>query len=148
RISVFNKWNFGRKDDRMASIAARYVYEDRWGGEMNWNKSFRGSNTVYGESVYTNRAEIIGLYQIPSKERIFTQYSYNWHNQDSWYGDTKYLATQHVGFVQSYWDKPLTEKHTLLFGAAFRFTHYDDNTPATANKNGAANQPSVTPLPG
>ncbi|RRN76371.1 TonB-dependent receptor, partial [Pseudoxanthomonas sp. SGD-10] len=44
RISVFNKWNFTRKDNRQASIAARYVYEDRRGGEMNWNRSFRGSD--------------------------------------------------------------------------------------------------------
>jgi len=148
RISLFNKWNFNRKEDRVASIAGRYVYEDRWGGEMNWNKSFRGSNTVYGESIYTSRAEVIGLYQIPAKERIFTQYSYNWHKQDSWYGDTKYLATQHVGFIQSYWDKPLSDKHNLLLGASFRFTHYDDNTPATADANGIQNQPSQTPLPG
>jgi outer membrane receptor for ferrienterochelin and colicins len=148
RISLFNKWNFNRKDDRAASVAARYVYEDRWGGEMNWNKSFRGSNTVYGESIYTSRAEVIGLYQIPSKERIFTQYSYNWHKQDSWYGDTKYLATQHVGFIQSYWDKPLNDKHNLLLGASFRFTEYDDNTPATADSDGIHNQPSQTPLPG
>lgn len=147
RISLFNKWNFNRKENRVASIAARYVYEDRWGGEMNWNKSFRGSDNVYGESIYTNRAEVIGLYQLPVKERIFTQYSYNWHNQDSWYGDTKYLATQHVGFIQSYWDKPLNDKHNLLLGASFRFTHYDDNTPATSDEN-SNNQPAKTPLPG
>lgn len=148
RISLFNKWNFNRKDNRVASLAGRYVYEDRWGGEMNWNKSYRGSNTVYGESIYTSRSELIGLYQIPAKERIFTQYSYNWHKQDSWYGDTKYLATQHVGFIQSYWDKPLSDKHNLLLGASFRFTHYDDNTPATADANGIQNHPSQTPLPG
>ncbi|RRN77629.1 TonB-dependent receptor, partial [Pseudoxanthomonas sp. SGD-10] len=85
---------------------------------------------------------------IPSKEKIYTQYSYNWHKQDSWYGNTKYLATQHVGFIQSYWDKPLNEKHNLLLGASFRFTQYDDNTPATANAAGTANKPSQTPLPG
>src|SRR5690606_731094 len=62
RISIFNKWNFKRKDERVASIAGRFVYEDRWGGEINWNKSFRGSNDVYGESIYTSRAEVIGLY--------------------------------------------------------------------------------------
>ncbi|WP_315898184.1 TonB-dependent receptor [Chitinophaga pinensis] len=32
RISIFNKWAFHRKEDRQASIAARYVYENRWGG--------------------------------------------------------------------------------------------------------------------
>ena len=61
RVSVFNKWSFSRKNDRVATIAARYFYEDRWGGDMRWNKSFRGSDSIYGESIYTRRAEVIGL---------------------------------------------------------------------------------------
>lgn len=148
RISIFNKWNFERKDNRQASIAARYVYEDRWGGEMQWTKQFRGSDSIYGESIYTKRAELIGLYQLPFTERIFTQFSYNWHNQNSWYGITPYMATQQVGFLQTYWDKQFGEDHTFLLGAALRYTHYDDNTPATASADGTGNRPQDTPLPG
>lgn len=147
RISIFNKWNFERRDNRIATVAARYVYEDRWGGELQWNKSLRGSGRVYGESIYTRRAELIGLYQLPLKERIFTQYSYNWHDQNSWYGTTPYMATQQVGFVQAYWDRQFGEKHNFLLGAALRYTVYDDNTPATAFVNGD-NHPSRKALPG
>jgi outer membrane receptor for ferrienterochelin and colicins len=148
RISIFNKWNFERAENRVASIAARYVYEDRWGGEMNWDKQWRGSDSIYGESIYTNRAEVIGLYQLPTTERIFTQFSYNWHDQNSWYGNTPYMATQQVAFVQAYWDKQFGEKHNFLLGGAMRYTRYDDNTPATASENGITNQPQKTPLPG
>jgi outer membrane receptor for ferrienterochelin and colicins len=147
RISIFNKWDFERKENRQASVATRYVYEDRWGGEMNWTPAFRGSDSIYGESIYTKRAELIGLYQLPATERIFTQFSYNWHNQDSYYGVTPYMATQQVAFAQAYWDKPLGAQHTLLVGAAFRYTYYDDNTPGTAHENGS-NNPQQTPLPG
>jgi len=31
RISVFNKYQFERKNNRQANIAMRYIYEDRWG---------------------------------------------------------------------------------------------------------------------
>ncbi|GAA4805963.1 TonB-dependent receptor [Olivibacter ginsenosidimutans] len=148
RISVFNKWNIARKERRSASLAARYVYEDRWGGEMSWNKSFRGSDEVYGESIYTKRAEVIGLYQWPMVEKVFTQFSYNWHNQNSWYGNTPYRATQQVAFVQTYWDKAIGAEHHFLLGAAMRYTVYDDNTPATASADGIKNAPSKTPLPG
>ncbi|WP_028297168.1 TonB-dependent receptor [Olivibacter sitiensis] len=148
RISVFNKWNFRRKENRVASIAARYVYEDRWGGEMNWNKSFRGSDEVYGESIYTKRAELIGLYQLPVKERIFTQFSYNWHDQNSYYGDVPYMATQRVAFAQAYWDKQIGANHDFLLGVAMRYTTYDDNTPATASADGSKNEVAKTPLPG
>jgi hypothetical protein len=100
RISVFNKWQLARKDNRVASLAARYVYEDRWGGQMGWNKAWRGSDSVYGESVYTSRIELLGLYQLPFRERIFAQLSYNMHDQDSRYGVTSYIARQQVGFAQ------------------------------------------------
>ncbi|UII19678.1 TonB-dependent receptor [Fulvivirga ligni] len=148
RVSVFNKWNFERRKSKMASLAARYVYEDRWGGEMNWDKKWRGTDSVYGESIYTKRVELIGMYQWPSNQDIFTQLSYNWHNQNSWYGTTPYFATQQVAFLQTYWDMQLSEKHSLLLGASFRYTNYDDNTPATASSDGTTNQPQHTPIPG
>lgn len=148
RVSVFNKWNFNRAEDRVFSLAGRYVYEDRWGGELNWSKKWRGSDSIYGESIYTKRVEMIGLYQLPTTERIFTQFSYNWHDQNSYYGFTPYMATQQVAFVQTYWDKQFGENHTFLLGAAFRYTEYDDNTPATATADGTGNAPQRTPLPG
>lgn len=148
RISVFNKWAFEREGNRAASLAARYVYEDRWGGEMQWDKQWRGSDSIYGESIYTSRIELIGLYELPVTEKIYTQFSYNWHDQNSWYGNTPYMATQQVAFVQTYWDKTLGEKHSLLVGASFRYTKYDDNTPATASADGSTNRPAETPLPG
>jgi outer membrane receptor for ferrienterochelin and colicins len=147
RISIFNKWNFDRAENRVASLAARYVYEDRWGGEINWTKQWRGSDSIYGESVYTKRAEIIGMYQLPTTEKIFTQFSYNWHNQNSYYGTTPYMATQQVAFLQAYWDKKFSDAHTFLLGAAIRYTLYDDNTPATTTTSGS-NKPQEIPLPG
>ena len=148
RVSVFNKWNFERNDNRIFSLAGRYVYEDRWGGEMNWSKRWRGSDSIYGESIYTRRAELIGLYQLPVTEKIYTQFSYNWHDQNSWYGFTPYMATQQVAFLQTYWDKEFTGGHNFLLGASMRYTIYDDNTPATATADGTGNAPQRTPLPG
>ncbi len=150
RVSVFQKWNFERKNDRVASLAARYVYEDRWGGETRWNQRWRGSDSIYGESIFTNRAEIIGQYQLPVKEKIMAQLSYNYHLQDSWYGNTPYYAQQQVAFGQLYWDKKLNEAHSMLLGTSFRYTYYDDNTPGTASADSLhpQNAPMRTPLPG
>ncbi|WP_442588738.1 TonB-dependent receptor [Pedobacter sp. AW31-3R] len=148
RISIFNKWNFVRKENRVASIAARFVNEDRWGGQMSWNKAYRGSDSIYGESIYTRRWEFIGQYQLPVKEKIMTQFSYNWHNQNSWYGNVPYMATQQVGFAQLYWDKMIGKEHNLLLGGTYRYTWYDDNTPGTLSADGLVNVPAKTPLPG
>jgi len=134
RISVFQKWSFERKNKRIFTLGARYMYEDRWGGEMQWNKSFRGGDQVYGESIYTKRWELIGNYQLPVKEKIFLAFSYNEHNQDSRYGTTSYIAEQKIGFAQLTWDKKI-HNHDLLLGTALRYTFYDDNTAATTGLN-------------
>lgn len=146
RISIFNKWSFKRKNNRLFSLAARYVYEDRWGGEMNWSKKYRGGDEVYGESIYTKRGELFGSYQLPVKEHLVFQFSANAHDQNSAYGNLFYLAQQNVAFTQLIWNKVLG-KHDLLSGISYRYTYYDDNTPATANAQ-ALNAPSRTHLPG
>lgn len=130
RISFFNKFTFDRKSKKQFSIASRYFYEDRWGGDMKWNKSFRGGDEVYGESIYTKRWEFLGLYELPFKEKIISQFSFTTHDQNSVYGDTPFLATQTIAFTQLYWDKTLG-KHDMLLGTAMRYQLYNDNTPVT-----------------
>ena len=133
RISIFNKIKMKRN-----SIAFRYFYEDRWGGEMNWNSDYRGGTQVYGESIYTSRIEVFGKYDV--SENLFLQYSLNNHDQNSVYGSTSYNALQTIGFLQGIYSKAL-KNHNLLVGATYRYTSYDDNTPATQTKE-------VTTLPG
>ena len=148
RISIFNKINIERKSNKVFTIAGRYVYEDRWGGEMDWEKEFRGGNQIYGESIYTNRWETFGTYELPTSENLSFQFSANGHYQDSFYGETSYNAEQLISFGQLVYNKQLGEKHDLLLGAAYRYTFYDDNTFATLNENGVNNSPSIIHLPG
>ena len=150
RISFFNKFEFHRPEERQASLAFRYVYEDRWGGQLQWSKDQRGSNEVYGESIYTNRVEVLGNYQLPIRgQKIIFDYSYNYHLQDSYYGIYKFLADQHVSFSQLRWDKKIG-RHDLLAGIPFRYIYYDDNTVGTQSKDtvNVSNFPMHTFLPG
>jgi outer membrane receptor for ferrienterochelin and colicins len=148
RVSVFNKINIDRKDNKIFTIAGRYVYEDRWGGEIDWERKFRGSNIKYGESIYTNRWETFGTYQLPTSENINFQFSANGHYQDSYYGTDSYDAKQVIGFGQFVYNKQIAKKHDLLIGIAYRYTFYDDNTFATLTADGLKNKASVTHLPG
>ena len=135
RISIFNKWSFDLKNNRQANVAARYYYEDRWGGQMQWNRSYRGGDEVYGESIYTKRFELLGNYQLPFTEKITLQYSFSSHNQNSAYGHVPFNADQKIAFAQLLWDKEIG-KHSLLMGTPFRYTFYNDNTPATRYSDG------------
>jgi outer membrane receptor for ferrienterochelin and colicins len=148
RISVFNKIEFERPDHRTFNLAARYIYEDRWGGEMGWQPMHRGGDDVYAESIYTNRWEAFGTYRLPVVADINFQFSGNAHSQNSFYGLTSYNANQYIGFAQLSWNAQFSNMHSLLLGSAYRYTYYDDNTFATLSIDGTGNEPSIMHLPG
>lgn len=150
RISVFNKLALKRKSNKEFSVAGRYVYEDRWGGDMRWNKAFRGGDSLYGESIYTQRFEVFGKYQFSVNTPLSLQFSANSHTQNSVYGTTIFLASQRIGFAQMLW-QPKVQQHALLAGLAYRISYFDDNTVVTQQGDSASgfqNHPEIMHLPG
>ncbi|HQZ42672.1 MAG TPA: TonB-dependent receptor, partial [Flavobacteriales bacterium] len=135
---------------KVASIAVRYVHEDRWGGDMKWTPAFAGSDSLYGENIATRRWEVIGQYQLPVPGNLTAQLSANGHQQRSFYGTTPYDADQRVFFAQLYGSKRFGARHDALYGLAYRYTWYDDNTIGTARYEGEVrhNAPQILPLPG
>lgn len=130
RVSLFQKYKIDRPKNRIFNLAARLLYEDRWGGQTQWNRTLRGSEELYAESIYTHRSELLAQYQLPTTERMFLNFSFVNHHQNSYYGNTFFLANQRIAFGQFLGYKNL-KKHALLGGFSLRYTHYDDNTPAT-----------------
>src|SRR5690606_26422246 len=98
----------------------------------DWNKEDRGGDEVYAESIYTKRWELFGVYQLPIKETIVFQFSTNGHSHNSYYGDEPYMADQYIAFGQLTWNRQV-ENHDFLTGLSYRYTYYDDSTPATAS---------------
>lgn len=150
RISIFQKWQLTRKYNREFSIAGRYFYEDRWGGQTNWNKNFRGGDSIYGESIYTSRWEVFGKYDLPFNEKLGKMklsFSYNNHRQNSYYGTTPFFAKQSIFFIQNTYFKTF-KRSDFLAGVSFRHTFYDDNTVTTLSSDSITNQPFTTQLPG
>lgn len=141
RISIFNKFTFGNK----LSLATRFVYEDRWGGQMQWQPKYRGGDEIYGESILTSRVEVFGSYQFNSD--LSLQFSFNNHDQNSVYGTTLFNAKQTIGFGQMVWNKSLAN-NDLLLGAAYRYTYYDDDTTATFDETVGKNEAAIAHLPG
>jgi outer membrane receptor for ferrienterochelin and colicins len=149
RISLFQKYKIERKDFKVFNVAARYFYENRWGGDLRWNRSFRGGDSIYAESIYTSRIELLGNYELPGKSKAKLSFSINRHHQNSMYGIHPFIATQSIGFLQLTNYKKI-KKSEFMYGLAFRQTYYDDNTVATQNADSThpRNMPNNTALPG
>jgi len=135
RISFFTKWDIHRNSGKKFTVAGKYFFEDRRNGlqeflEDRAYRDLRGSDSVYGESIYTNRIELFGTYEFNFTENIRLDYSFSAHDQDSYYGTDHYVADQKIAFGNFIWNKELGS-HDLTAGISLRYQAYDDNTVAT-----------------
>jgi outer membrane receptor for ferrienterochelin and colicins len=130
RLSAMNKLAFGTAATRPFEVMTRLYAEDRFGGTSAWRPSDRGSSTVYGEQVRTLRGEMLAAWRTgPVSAPVRVDFAAHWHQQNSMYGDTPYLATQQVAFVQGIWS-PRLGAHETTFGATLRQQLYRDSTRA------------------
>jgi outer membrane receptor for ferrienterochelin and colicins len=128
RISVLNKWAIGSAAHRPVELLARVYHEDRTGGVAAWTPADRGSSSIYGESIRTSRAEVMGTVRTGSLTNpVRLDASASWHHQDSFYGAQAYVATQRIAFAQAVWT-PTLGAHSLLLGATARHQSYEDST--------------------
>lgn len=137
RVSAFAKVQLKRPQNRRFTLFARYYFEDRRNGveEFLVNRNYlrlRGDSNVYGESIFTRRWEVLGTYDLPTKAYLKLDYSFSGHDQDSYYGDAYYRATQYIGFLHGSWNH-YVKGHGITAGLNLRYQHYDDNTIATAD---------------
>jgi outer membrane receptor for ferrienterochelin and colicins len=126
RYSFFNKLKIGN-GEHPYQIALRLFTEDRWGGELNFSDKWKGTDSIYGESIETNRVELIQSWSLPLSIPIEFQSSYVYHQQNSYYGINRFDAVQHTAFTQMVYQKK-KNKNEYDFGASIKYQHYDDNT--------------------
>ncbi|GAA4838569.1 TonB-dependent receptor [Algivirga pacifica] len=154
RYSLFTKWNIYRKSGKKFTLAGKYYYEDRRNGveeylaDRNY-RTLRGSDTIYGESIYTNRTELFGTYELNTAPSLKVDFSLSHHDQDSYYGSDHYVAQQQIAFANFLWNTNW-KKHDILTGLTARYNAYDDNSVATeVEQNGQViNQPNNQFIPG
>ncbi|GIV26432.1 MAG: hypothetical protein KatS3mg027_0246 [Bacteroidia bacterium] len=128
QLSAFHKSSYTFKDSSALQWLFRTLWEDRWGGQINWTKAFSGSDSIYGESIITKRIEYIANYSKPFKKlKLENAISYNYHHQDSYYGTLYFAAQQHNFYYQSY-IKAKSKNMDYLEGITFRYLYYKDNT--------------------
>jgi outer membrane receptor for ferrienterochelin and colicins len=135
RISLFGKGTLeGQNGEQRLNIAGKLYDENRTGGTRPYTDDLRGSNQIYGESIFTRRAELMMEYwpAVLDQQLRFSG-AFTHHDQDSYYGTEHYDAKQSIMYGQATWEQPLSDQLNLLIGGTARYQAYDDNTPATSD---------------
>ncbi|MFW6205693.1 MAG: TonB-dependent receptor [Gemmatimonadota bacterium] len=132
RLSLFGKVHLEAERGDGLSLAAKYYHENRFGGERGWTKEHRGSDQIYGESIYTDRFEVVGAWGVPvPSEDLKLEFSLTHHRQDAMYATEPYNADQHVVAGHLLWEPELGHRHDVLVGVGGEWESFDDESPAT-----------------
>ncbi|MEO0405511.1 MAG: TonB-dependent receptor, partial [Bacteroidota bacterium] len=111
-------------------FAFRYLEEERTGGQLDWNREFLGSDVIYGEFIETKRSEILSQSSWKSWK---LDASAAFHQQESYYGDVNFDATQDVYFANLTFN-PILGKWRSQFGLTARFNDYQDNSDVNSSQ--------------
>lgn len=105
--------------------SGRGLMENRFAGEVDWTERDRGSADVYGRDIAIQRNEHSLSYTLPGIWSLQT--SLVRHQQDSWYGETRFDAGQLISVTFLQVEQAWTERHATNLRLEYRYEQYEDN---------------------
>jgi len=130
---VFNRWDYFNKKGFSWRFGAKYLYEDRLGGQTGFDRSAPLSeNGRFGIGIDTRRVEAFSKfgYVMPNKpsQSIALITNFSNHSQNSFYGLNEYDAMQNSIYANLIFQTDIKNpKHTLSSGIDFRNDDYDES---------------------
>ena len=127
RYSVYNKWRYRKENENgwSAFLGARYVDEQRIGGQEHFDPDTdKGTTRAYGQTLHFRQPEIFTKtgFRLDANRKISLLASFVAQNQDSWFGLTRYDASQRHAYAnlqyEYFWGKK--KAHDLKTGLSFR----------------------------
>src|SRR4030095_4601950 len=93
RYMLFNKWSFGEIEDKTQfTFAGKLWFEDRIGGQKNFEEKNEGNSTIYGQTVHIKSGDIYSRFshQFKNGNSLKMLASTDYYDLKSYYGLTKY----------------------------------------------------------
>lgn len=140
RYELFNKSSFGNdtQEGWSASYLFRLLNEQRVGGQTTFDpKKDQGSSVYYGQTVNYTQPEVWGktTYRFNNNSKITFFGGASYHNQTSYFGTTKYDASQTNIYSSLQHDLEYAKDHSLKYGLSFRLLDIDENIAFTDELN-------------
>ncbi len=133
RYAFYDKWRFRKEneDGWSAFVAARFVDEQRIGGQENFDpKKDEGAPAAYGQTVRFRQPELLGKtgYRFNADQKISLLASFVAQNQNAWFGLTRYVAEQRHAYAnlqyELFWGPE--SRHDLKTGLSYRDFRLDE----------------------
>ena len=146
QFNFSNRWLYMADNGIQVRFGVRAIQDKRLGGQML--KDAEGNDVYYDHSTYTlipksgkvdpwgsdilNRS-LNGYLKVgvplneDNSQNIALIADYNYHDMDSYFGSTKYLAGQHSGFMNILYQNVISDSHRFTLGLNGTMDRYDED---------------------
>ncbi len=137
QFSGVHRWQYLGDNGLMSEFGVKALIDDKTGGEVDYNASTdKFSTSKYGLGINTKRYEAFGKigYVFPEQmhKSIGLQLSAFDHNQDAYFGLTKYDARQKNFYSNLIYQSQInSEAHKFKTGLSFQYDQYREQLNAT-----------------
>ena len=137
RFSALAKWKYDGADEGViARTGFKYTWEERLGGQDAYRTDRDlGSAAVYGQSMRNNRFELFNRteFDLGEGRALKLHVAGSVHEQDAWYGSTRYSADEQVVYGNLAWATPWLDEHIFTAGASFLMNRLDETVDLGSN---------------
>jgi outer membrane receptor for ferrienterochelin and colicins len=123
--TVMNRWKWEGPNNACIMFGVKGLYEDRLGGQMNFNPSLdRGTTNHYGFGMTTRRVEAFAKAGVVAKQQTWRSFgsifNYFVHDQEAYFGLTEYKGLQHHFRGNLLWQDIIGDtRHNYKAGISF-----------------------------
>lgn len=127
QVNLMNRW-YHKLDNYVAQYGARYLHENRTGGQATKHHDFADPYRVHLETnraeLYTKQAYIIDKEKVESVALIL---SGSYHEQKSMYDRTPYNVYQNNVYASLLYEKEFSPAHSLSTGLSMNYDGFNEN---------------------
>lgn len=133
QVHVMNRWDYDVPNKREGKVMVSFLTEDKAGGAVKFDKSKDYLDTTqYGMGIKTNRFNVTtknGFFLKGDDRSIGTIVSFTHHDQNSFFGQKKYLADQNSLYTNFLYASPLSKNknHKINTGLSYQMDAYKEN---------------------
>lgn len=129
QLNVANRWHYDNGKGFVSQSLVNYIHEERLGGEMAFEESMRGNDSIYGFGGTTDRLHLFTKngFTISNTASFGSQVAATWFRQDAFYGLSDYHGEQKDVYVNLLVNAEVPGGHIVDYGLSFRYTGLDES---------------------
>ena len=128
QLNVANRWHYENDKGFASQSLVNYTHEYRLGGDMRFEETMRGNDSIYGYGGTTDRIHFFTKngFRISNTASFGSQVAATYLDQNAYYGLSEYNGAEGDLYVNLLVNAEVRGGHTVDCGLSFRYSVVDE----------------------